>query len=53
MPMGGWVTWLAVLGFVALGVVDIVNGDVDAAMVKFTAALAALGLGRKVEKKQK
>ena len=52
MIMTGWKTWTAVGGFVLLGVYDIATGDVEAAMVKFTAALGALGIGHKVEKKK-
>lgn len=48
--MGGWVTWLSVAGFAILGVVDVAMGNIPMAMTKFTAALSALGLGRKIEK---
>jgi len=48
--MKGWKTWLAVAGLSALGVYDIVNGDLDQAMIKLTNALALIGIGHKIEK---
>lgn len=48
--MKGWKTWLAVGGFVALAVLDFYNGDHESGMAKVAAALAALGLGHKIEK---
>ena len=48
--MHGWKTWLSVAGLVALAIVDLVNGDVEAFLAKLTAALALLGLGHKIEK---
>ena len=50
MPMKGWVTWMAALGTVILGVVDLVNGSAETAITKFVAALAMIGIGRKIEK---
>jgi hypothetical protein len=51
--MKGWVTWVAVAGFVLLAVVDFANGDYDAAMTKLTAAGGLIGIGRKIEKAAK
>ena len=48
--MKGWKTWLAVVGLVALAVVDFVNNDIQAGAEKLTAALACFGIGSKVEK---
>ena len=48
--MKGWKTWLAVAGLAALGVNDIVNGDIEQGVVKLTNALALIGIGHKIEK---
>lgn len=48
--MKGWKTWLAVAGLLALAVVDFYNDDLEAALTKVTAALAAIGIGHKIEK---
>lgn len=50
MPMKGWKTWVAVVGMVALGVVDLVNGQIDGALLKFTGAAGLIGLGGKIER---
>lgn len=46
--LGGWKTWLAVAGLVLLGLSDVVGGDVEAALAKFSAALGLIGLGQKI-----
>ena len=48
--MSGWKTWLAAAGTAALGVVSIVNGDIEAGMQQIAAALALVGLGHKLDK---
>lgn len=48
--MGGWKTWLSALGMVALGIVDIVNGDTEAGIQKFVFAAGLIGIGNKIEK---
>jgi len=48
--MKGYKTWLAVIGMVALGVVDIINGMPEAGVTKIVGALALLGIGHKIEK---
>jgi hypothetical protein len=50
MPMGGWITWLGALGTAILGVVDIINGNTEAGIQKLVAAVAIVGIGRKIEK---
>lgn len=49
--MTGYKTWLAVVGMVALGVLDIVNGVPEAGVTKIVGALALVGIGHKIEKK--
>lgn len=48
--MHGWKTWAAVIGTALLGIVDIVNGQVETGITKIVAALALLGIGHKIEK---
>lgn len=48
--MKGWKTWLAVLALVALGIVDISNGDYEAALTKLASAGGLVGIGHKIEK---
>ena len=50
--MKGWKTWAAVSGLVILAVVDISNGDYEAAMTKIASAGGLVGIGHKIEKKQ-
>ena len=50
MPMGGWVTWVAIAGTVCLAIVDFVAGATEAGAAKIAAAVAMLGIGRKIEK---
>lgn len=51
--MSGWITWIAVLGNVALGVVEILQGDTEAGLKFFGLAIGLLGLGRKFDKMKK
>ncbi len=51
--MGGWKTWLSVIGLAALGIVDIYSGNTESGMAKLAAALGALGIGHKIEKANK
>jgi len=48
--MKGWKTWVAIAGLVCMSVIDFTNGDIEAGMTKLTSALAAYGIGHKVEK---
>lgn len=48
--MKGWKTWLAVAALIALSIVDISNGDYEAALTKFASAGGLVGIGHKVEK---
>lgn len=48
--MGGWKTWIAAIALAALGVVDVVNGDLETGVAKISAALGMVGLGHKIEK---
>ena len=48
--MKGWKTWLAAAGTAALGIVDIVNGEVETGVMKIVAALGLVGVGHKLEK---
>jgi len=48
--MKGWITWLAAAGTAALGVVSIVNGDIEAGLQQLALAGGMIGLGRKIEK---
>lgn len=50
--MKGWKTWAAVVGLVVLAVVDISNGDYEAAMTKLASAGGLVGIGHKIEKVQ-
>ena len=51
--MGGYKTWMAVLGMVILGVLDIINGQSETGITKIVAALGMLGIGAKIEKSKK
>ena len=51
--MGGWKTWLAAIGTAALGVVEIVDGNVEAGITKLVAAVGLIGLGNKLDKAAK
>lgn len=48
--MGGYKTWIAVIGMVALGIVDILNGNTEDGVQKIVAAIALVGIGNKIEK---
>uniref|UniRef100_A0A6M3LIJ5 Holin n=1 Tax=viral metagenome TaxID=1070528 RepID=A0A6M3LIJ5_9ZZZZ len=48
--MKGYVTWIAVAGYAALAVVDILNGATETALTKIGLAIGLLGIGRKIEK---
>ena len=48
--MKGWKTWLAALGFAALGAAQIVQGDVMGGVQRIVEGLAVVGLGHKLEK---
>jgi len=48
--MKGYKTWIAVVGMVLLGIVDITNGLAEAGITKIVGALALLGIGHKIEK---
>ena len=48
--MKGWITWLAAACTAGLGVVSIVNGDIDAGLQQLVLAGGMIGLGRKIEK---
>jgi hypothetical protein len=48
--MGGWKTWCAAIGFVLLGIVDLVNGDNESGMQRLATAIGFIGLGHKIEK---
>jgi hypothetical protein len=48
--MRGWKTWLGVSGLVALAIVDLVDGKLEAALEKASAACALVGIGHKIEK---
>lgn len=48
--MGGWKTWAAAVGLALLGGVDLVNGDLEQALTKLSAAMGLVGLGHKIDK---
>lgn len=48
--MGGYITWISIACWIILSVIDLYNGQFDNAIIKITAALGFLGIGRKVEK---
>jgi len=51
MPiMGGWKTWLAVVGNLALAAYNFIQGNTEIGVTFLTAALALLGIGHKIEK---
>ncbi len=50
LPMGGYITWIAIAGTVLLAIVDFVAGANEAGAAKIAAAVAMLGIGRKIEK---
>ena len=51
MPvMGGWITWCAIGGNILLAVYNLYVGNTEVGMGFLTAALALLGIGRKIEK---
>lgn len=50
--MKGWKTWAAAAGLVVLAIVDISNGDYEAAMTKIASAGGLVGIGHKIEKNQ-
>ena len=51
--MGGWKTWVAALGTIALGIVEIANGDAESGITKLVAAFGLIGLGNKLDKAAK
>jgi len=50
LPMKGWKTWLGIVALIVNGINELVNGDASQAMLMFSAAWTALGIGAKVEK---
>lgn len=50
--MKGWKTWIAVCALIALAIVDISNGDYEAALTKLASAGGLVGIGHKIEKAQ-
>lgn len=48
--MSGYKTWIAVLGFFALGIYELLNKNPETALQYFLSALALLGIGHKIEK---
>ena len=48
--MSGYKTWLAVIGFVLLGVYEVINGNIQKGFEYFMIALSLLGIGHKLEK---
>lgn len=48
--MAGWKTWLAAAGLGILGAVDLIEGDLEAALTKLSAALGLIGIGHKIQK---
>ena len=48
--MKGWKTWLAAAGFAALGISQIVGGDMAGGIQRIVEGLAIIGLGHKLEK---
>ena len=46
----GYKTWIAVIGMALLGLYDLIEGNIDAAMTKFAGALGMLGIGHKIER---
>lgn len=52
LPMKGWITWLGVAGFLLLAAYEaIAMKDLCAAGTHLAAAVALVGIGRKVEKR--
>jgi len=49
LPMGGYITWIAVIGTILLGIVDFYNGDTEGGLQKLAGAVALVGIGKKVE----
>lgn len=48
--MKGWKTWLAAACTAGLGVVSIVNGEMETGIQQIVLALGMVGLGHKIEK---
>ena len=48
--LGGWKTWLAAAGLGILGAVDLIEGDLEAALTKLSTALGLIGIGHKIQK---
>jgi len=48
--MKGYVTWVAVAGYLLLAAVDFIGGNVEAGLAKVGLAVAFFGIGRKIEK---
>ena len=51
--MGGWKTWLAAIGTIALGIVEIAGGDAESGITKLVAAFGLIGIGNKLDKAAK
>jgi hypothetical protein len=48
--MKGWKTWLAAACTAGLGVVNIIDGNVETGAQQLVLALGMVGLGHKIEK---
>lgn len=50
--MGGWITWLGVVGSLAMAIWYFIAGDQEQSYAMFLFAAGLLGLGRKIEKEK-
>jgi hypothetical protein len=48
--MKGWKTWIAALCTGALGIMSILDGNVEGGLQQIVAGLALVGLGHKLDK---
>jgi len=47
----GYKTYIAAAGLALLGIVEIINGNIEGALARFAEALGFLGIGAKIERK--
>lgn len=48
--MTGWKTWLAAICTAGLGVVSIMNGEIETGLQQIAAGIALVGIGHKLDK---
>ncbi|MBV5328868.1 MAG: hypothetical protein JZU65_14770 [Chlorobium sp.] len=48
--MKGWKTWVAVVGSIGLGLIEIAGGDTEAGVGHIVFGFGLIGIGHKIEK---